>query len=304
MFTNLKSLSVIIGYVSVQALVGLVFFVFNVYKGKKLFVKKYWIFALKFNLPLIPHYFSMIMLSQVDKIMISHYYGNKEAGIYGLAQQISLAMNIILTGITSSLMPWTYHRLSKNESIKNVCNIILLFFSTLSILIVLVVPEVLKIMSTSEYMEAIWVMPPITISVFFTLIYSYFVNVEFYLEESKYVMIASALCAGIKIVLNCICIPNMGYISAGYTTLICYMILALIHYFFMIKCIKKNSLNVKIYNYKFIVMVSIILTVISIILTLFYDYIVIRYILFFIIVSLVMLNMKKIKNILCIIKNG
>ena len=40
-------------------------------RGKTFFSKKYWLYALKFNLPLVPHYLSQTMLYSSDRIMIS-----------------------------------------------------------------------------------------------------------------------------------------------------------------------------------------------------------------------------------------
>ncbi|MGL5935847.1 MAG: lipopolysaccharide biosynthesis protein, partial [Cetobacterium sp.] len=50
-------------------------FIFLLLKGKKIVNLKYWKYALKFNIPLIPHYLSYIVLSQSDRIMISKYVG-------------------------------------------------------------------------------------------------------------------------------------------------------------------------------------------------------------------------------------
>ena len=46
-------------------------------------------------------------------------------------------------------------------------------------------------------------------------------------------MAASAVSAALNILLNYLCIPVFGYVAAGYTTLICYMVYALAHYLIM-----------------------------------------------------------------------
>ena len=48
-----------------------IIYIINYIKGKNFFSKKYWIYALKFNIPLVPHYLSTLFLSQSDRIMIS-----------------------------------------------------------------------------------------------------------------------------------------------------------------------------------------------------------------------------------------
>lgn len=54
--------AVIVSGVIIQAAFGLAFMVYNYCKGRKFFQKDYWSFALKFNIPLIPHYLSGIVL--------------------------------------------------------------------------------------------------------------------------------------------------------------------------------------------------------------------------------------------------
>lgn len=51
-------------------------------KGKRLYSKKYWLYALGFNLPLVPHYLSQVVLSSADRIMIRDMISADAAGIY------------------------------------------------------------------------------------------------------------------------------------------------------------------------------------------------------------------------------
>ena len=47
-------------------------------KGRTFFHKGYWLYALKFNLPLLPHYLSQIVLNQSDRLMIDYYCGSRD----------------------------------------------------------------------------------------------------------------------------------------------------------------------------------------------------------------------------------
>jgi len=71
--TDLRELALVLGFLIVQCAVGLVFYVYHFFKGKCFFNKGYWKYAVKFNVPLIPHYLSLIVLGQSDKIMIKYY---------------------------------------------------------------------------------------------------------------------------------------------------------------------------------------------------------------------------------------
>lgn len=253
-----KGLVRILSFSLVNSCVGLLFYIYNACQGKKFYVKEYWLYAIRFNVPLIPHYLSMMVLSQADRIMIGKFYGTGEVAIYSVAYTISLAMNVVMSSINSTFIPWTYQKCAKKdfEKIKKLSNILLLGFALISYLPILFAPEVVSIMAPQEYQAAVWVIPPITASVYFTFLYSLFANIEFYYEENKFVMIASTLAALMNILLNAIFIPLCGYVAAGYTTLICYILLSIAHYIFVAKVYKKHADGKKVYDLKIIILLS------------------------------------------------
>ena len=102
--TNLRENAVIWGFLLVQSGVGAFFYIFQFIKGKCFFHKGYWVHALKFNIPLVPHYLSLIVLGQSDRIMIQRFCGSDKAGIYNLAYQVSMIMNILMTLLVKVLI--------------------------------------------------------------------------------------------------------------------------------------------------------------------------------------------------------
>lgn len=258
--TSYKAEARVLSYVFVQVAVGFVFYLFNAMRGRKFFDKKIWKFALAFNLPLIPHYLSYTMLSQADRVMISKMCGNDFAAIYGVAYAISMMMTVFTNAINSSFIPYTYKELKKEkyDGVRDIANLLLLLIASLSIIAMAFSPEIIMLFATEEYYDAIWVMPPLAASVFFTFLYPLFGNIEFYFEKTKYVTIASCTGAVTNIILNFIFIPIFGYYAAGYTTLVCYMLFSFAHYYFHRRVLKKQLPGVKnIYNIKFLVIVSI-----------------------------------------------
>lgn len=277
--TPLRENAVIFGYLIVQIIVGVFFYVYNFWKGKVFFHKKYWIHALKFNIPLIPHYLSLIVLGQADRIMIGQYCGSAEAGIYGLAYQVSMALNIVISAVNNAMVPWTYEKLKSAEYslIRKNFRYLCLFMMLMTIGVILIAPEVITILSTPEYMDAVWVIPAVAVSVYFTYCYGLFSNVEFYYGATKYVMVASSVGAILNIMLNAIFIPIFGFVAAGYTTMVCYLCFMIMHYFFMNKVCKKNNIFENIYDTKFMTVSCILITLIGGICLSVYNYVVIRY---------------------------
>lgn len=264
--TNLRELSVIWGYLIVQITFGLAFYIYNFIKGRVFFVSYYWHRALKFNIPLIPHYLSLIVLGQADRIMIGEMCGTSKTAIYSLAYQVSMLMNVVIAAINNSLVPWIYDKL-KSKCYNEICKktkIISFFVLSMSICSILIAPEIVKILGTDEYIEAIWIIPAVSVSVYFTFCYGLFSDVEFYYSATKYVMIASTIGAVLNVLLNTLFIPRFGYIAAGYTTVVCYLTFMIMHYFFMRKVLEKEKNNARVFDVKFIIFSCLLICIISI----------------------------------------
>lgn len=300
-----KGIARIISFALVQISISLIIYIYNLIKGKKFYHKKYWKYALAFNIPLIPHYLSTTILSQADRIMINNYIGSDKAGIYSVAYSGSMVINIIQSSINKSFIPWTYKRL-KNENydeLNKISKFIIILVGIFVLLLILFAPEAVKILAPIEYYEAIWVVPPVATSVFFMFLYTLFANIEFYFEENKFIMIASVIAAILNIFLNFLLIPRFGYLVAGYTTLISYIIYSLGHFLFMKIISKKYLSGRKIYNYKFIFVISVFLVIFSLFSLFLYEHTVFRYFIILMIIIYLLKNKNYIINKLKTIRN-
>ena len=106
----------------------------------------------------------------------------------------------------------------------------------------------------------------------------------------------------LNIILNAIFMPIGGYLAAGYTTLMCYIVFALAHYIFMKKVCKKHVINESIYDEKNILVIAIILTIISLLVMLLYKLFIIRYLIIGCMIILAILKKNFIVNLLTKIK--
>ncbi len=294
----------VLSYVGIQICVGIILTFVNFYKGKRFYVKSFWKYALWFNIPLIPHYLSMTVLGQADRIMISRMIGMSEAAIYGLAYNISQMMVLITSAVNGSLIPYTYKSMKekKYSDIGSIVDILMIMWACFLIVIVCFGPEIIRLFASKDYYEARWIVPPVALSVYFTVLYNLFGNIEFYFEANKFIMCASVIGAASNIILNYIFIPKYGYIAAGYTTLFCYILFSLVHYLFHIVILNKKASGVRIYNIKLILTLSFILILFVFCITLFYDNWCARYMIIALTVIVVILNKKYFFNMLKTLK--
>lgn len=258
-------------------------------KCRVFFSKKYWSYALKFNIPLIPHYLSQIVLNQSDRIMIEKMTNVSQAGIYSLAYSLSMLMLIVNTAILNTLNPWIYQSIKKKEYFKigKTSYAILCVVAIANIMLIALAPEMVYIFAPTQYREAIWIIPPIAMSVYFIFTYSLFANFEFYFEKTKFIMAASVMAALLNIGLNFIGIKIFGYMAAGYTTLICYILYALGHYFFMKKTCKEFIGTSKIYNQSILLLISVSFVLVGFVFMLLYPFMWLRFALILLVAILI-----------------
>lgn len=258
---------------------GISLFIYNRKKGKIWFNKEYAIFALKFNLPLLLHYFSQYIMDQFDRIMIQKMVGVAAAGIYSVAYNAGLLMKIVTQSINNALVPWQYDKLEKKKfkELDDVLYLIYIIIAGCAILFSAFAPEIMKILADEKYYEAVYVIPPVAIGLVFSFMYTTFANVEFFYDQNKFTMYISMAGAALNIVLNYIGINMYGYMAAAYTTLFCYVIFALGHYIYMTISVKKALNMEKVFNTKRLVILSCIVLFFGIVVMLFYNHIIIRY---------------------------
>ena len=254
--------------------------VYTFIKGKKFFSKDNWKYALAFCIPLIPHYLSKTVLNESDRIMIGHFVGNAEVGYYSVAYTIAGIMMIFNSSVAQSLDPWIYKSIKdkKLDRIGSVSYKITAIIALLNFMVMAIAPEVLTILAPSNYANAIWVIPPVTASVFFTFMYDLFASFQFYFKKTKWIAIGSCGGAALNVLLNWIFIPIFGYIAAGYTTLVCYVLFGVLHYIFMRKVCNKYLDGYKVYSWKIIFGIGALLILLSFVMLVLYNHSVIRYI--------------------------
>lgn len=257
--TNDKVSARILGIALVELIGYAWLFFIQVKRGEVLFSKKYWVYALSFNLPLVPHYLSQTVLNSADRIMIRDLVGPSDAGIYSLAYSISLLMLLFNTALMQTINPWIYRKI-KDKSIKDISSVAystLMALACLNLLLIVLAPEVVAIFAPPTYYDAIYVIPPVAMSGYFMYMYDLFAKFAFYYEKTKFVMIASVTGAILNIILNFIFIRLFGYRAAGYTTLACYMIYSICHYIFMNKVCDQFCDRVRPYEQKKLLMITV-----------------------------------------------
>lgn len=253
----------IVGYSIANVVIGTILLV-DTWRKKFIFYRKeYWLYALKFNIPLIPHYMSNVIMGQLDRAMIKYYNGDFYAGLYSLAYQISLAMTIVSQGVNNAIVPWTYRQMEQGEykQIGKKINLLCIGMIIPCVLLLLVAPEIMMVLGGKEFLEAIWIVPPVVYAIYLLFIIPLLLNILFYFEKNKMVMFSTATGATVNVILNMLLLEKYGYIVAAYTTVVGYFIIVMIDYLCMMKTLKDKGIE-KIYDIKVLAVCLVIVAII------------------------------------------
>lgn len=294
-FAEDKLFSRVISLVLINAIFYGLIYIYIFVKGKKFYNREYWTYALFFNIPLLPHYLGGMILNQLDRIMIKNYVGEAQAAIYSVCYAMAMNIAVITNAVNASFIPWEYNLL-KNEdsdSIKKGINKIILFITCMIAVVNLFAPEIMRIVAPKEYYEAVYFFPVLSASVLLMFLYNIFACVEFYYEEKRVIVISTVISAVLNYILNRLMIPEFGYVAACYTTVFCYLLYAFLHFYFSKKIIKKKNMK-SIYDVKIIAGTVIVMGILSVLVSMLYDFTYIRLGLIFITVLVVIIRRKDI----------
>lgn len=259
--------------------VSAVIWIYTFFKGRTFVNKEYWKLSLALSLPLVGYSISSQILTVSDRMMISQMIDNSAVGIYSTLYTVSSLSLLVWQAVHSSFVPYIFRNIEKdNSGIKRVSAQLMTFYAVVAILMTFLAPEIVKILATKEYYEAIYIMPPIAAGVFFTSFANLYSDIAVYYKKTKYVMYPAIIAAVSNLVLNYIFINLYGYMAAAYTTLFSYILFALFQGIWARKICKEHGIKTgTIYNDKFMIMLAIITTAISLIGILFYRHTFLRY---------------------------
>ncbi|WP_300260911.1 oligosaccharide flippase family protein [uncultured Cloacibacillus sp.] len=286
----------IIGQQAILIIVNLALYFWIIYKGRS-FNKKFLSYSLRIAFPLVPHIVAGNLFVSFDKIAINQICGPEDLAYYSLAFNCALLVTVLWSSLNQAMVPWLFENLAKGNlcSIKDISKYYIGIFMFISAGILLMAPEIVFIFGGNEYERAKYLIPPVIMGACFQFAYSMYVNIEMYKKKTILISIGTIAATFLNILLNYIFINIYGYVSAAYTTMFCFAVLAVFH--FMI--VKKMKMSY-IYDNKFNSQVLLLMTVVTLLVNFTYQIFLIRLIaITFYVLIAVIFFLKKRKKLCC-----
>lgn len=188
-------------------------------------------YGLSISAPLIVHGIALNILSQSDRTMITWLADSSQTGIYSLVYNFSMIATVITTSLEGVWIPWFTDKMVKrktsevNSLAKDYVNLMTYAMACL----ILVSPEILRVLACKDYWEGIKIIPPIVLSNYIIFMYTLYVNIEHFYKRTIYITFNTLCAASINVILNLAFIPRFGYVAAAYTTLTAYIVSLVMH---------------------------------------------------------------------------
>lgn len=212
-----------------------VFFQFRIrpiYNFKWRFIKN----SLKVSVPLIPHYYSVYLLSSSDKVIMNMLkVPTPDVGKYTASDTLGNVMSSANSATGSALGPLITQSF-KNKNFKEARNLIF-FLQTIILLVAIFIglwmKEVFAYLIRNETLASMYYLGIILImSQTYRPMYLGFSSKYMYFEKTKSLFKITFIAGILNIVLNLILIPIFGFEVAAITTFIGYMYMGYAGYLF------------------------------------------------------------------------
>ena len=168
---------------------------------------------------------SFLIYTQTDRLMINHYLGIEEVGVYTIGMQLSSVLAILIGPIQNSLFP-KFLELYRNDYqkyynfYKLTNTIITQFYLIITLISIIVVKYTFKYVYSSQYDGAILIYSILAFSVFIKAngsLQTSHVTIKNITKKSFYKTLVSLI---LNIILNILLIPKYGINGAAIATLI------------------------------------------------------------------------------------
>ena len=281
----------VVGSTSGVLFCGLIPCIVMLLNTKTFINKKYFSYALKLSVPSVLSSIAYMVMQQSDHIMITAFVGAEYTAVYSLVYLIGNVMYAFLQATGGVFQSWLYRALDSKQT-ENVCFVqkwYLVFFLIIAIGLLMVSPEIIKILSPESYWDFRYI-PPFVASSALVVMNSMYCNIADFNKKQHVVSLFVLLSAFFNVVTNLVFIKLFGSLAAAYTSFGAYVLLVI-----LVRSLL-NKMNRNYYSDRYFIMYLISVLFGCFVFLMIYHNVLIRYVVFSLFIVLCCFY--------CIIKKG
>lgn len=203
---------------------------------------------LKYSFPMIPNALSWWIVNVSDRTIISMFLGVTFNGIYTVSCKFSNILNNVYSIFNMSWQETASLHINdedKNQFFSNIINKLFMLFSSVSILIIAVLPFVYDKLIGIEYISSFKYIPILLYANSWNVLIGLIGGIYVAKKKTKEIANTTIASAIINIIINLLLIKHIGIYAACISTLISYMVVGIYRY---IDCQKYVNLKLDIKN--------------------------------------------------------
>jgi O-antigen/teichoic acid export membrane protein len=184
---------------------------------------------LKYSIPLIPHSLAGLIFMYSDRIILERYVTLSDIGLYMFSDKVAMIFKILVNEFNNAFFPFFNEKSkqSKEEAIKEVQNISLIFIYIISMLMVFVAlfsVELVSFLLDKKYFDTWRIIPLLSSAYIFRSLYCFSSSGLFFEKQTGKIAIITIISGLVNLVLNLWLIPIYGLMVAVYTTIFSFFI--------------------------------------------------------------------------------
>ncbi|MEL6821183.1 MAG: polysaccharide biosynthesis C-terminal domain-containing protein, partial [Calditrichota bacterium] len=189
---------------------------------------------LRFSLPYVPSGIGLFFLTYVDRLFIKEMLNLTELGLYGIGFRFATIVTVVMGGMTTALTPMIYSALKDKNTPIELARIFRLFlFVAIAITAMLSIfgRELLILLTTPAYYNAVTVIPPLVIATFLSKMYIFTPGLGI-AKKTGHLATINVMGGIVNVGLNWLLLQWFGILGAALATLISYAIIFSVNMYF------------------------------------------------------------------------
>lgn len=190
--------------------------------------------ALLLCLPFLPHALANWALSLSDRVILQAYVPLADLGIYRLAFQLTLGLQILLTSSNNAWMPLFFRSVAgqtARTTIVRLATYLVLALVMATSGVAVFAGDAIRLMTPVSYHPTILIVPWLLLGVFFNISYLIWANATVASKQTQWMAIGTIAAVVVNVVANLLTVPRFGITAAAINTALSYFVLALLHFF-------------------------------------------------------------------------
>lgn len=236
----------------IAALIFASFAIISLHKEKLVYWrgdKKYAKSAMRFGVPLIPHVIGGLVIATSDRFIIAKILGADSVGIFAVAVQISMVMNLLVDAMLKSYSPYLFRKLSsvtdnEKEYLVKSTYVIYISFFMLSTLYIYIVNILLPLLVGEKFSRSVVYIPWLVYSAMFSGMY-YLVGLYVVYVGKTHLLSIVTFCVGL---FQCLLLYYMvsvgGLLGAAKATVVSSALMFILTWMFSARVYPMNWMRV------------------------------------------------------------